>query len=215
MAETAIRPPAAPPSDENVGVRRTRRRWLWWLLTGILALMVALTSTGIVLVANFQPFRPGDKQYGPPPGVEAEVVRVNWLGLAPNLRVFRISPHDGLTFRYRFSIWNHGPVPITVTRFGVPASEQAGQGITIVPVALYPDVYHVPEFGGNWIPVQPLRLEPRQMLGIEMQVTVTSCEVTSAQWNGIPLTFEMYGIERHVVAPTNVQIDLIRPHEDC
>jgi hypothetical protein len=215
VAQTTTRPPAAPPSDEDVAIRRSRRRWLWWLLAGVLALVLALTSTGIVLVSNYQPFRPGYKQYGPPPGVEPEVVRVDWLGLAPNLRVFRISPHDGLTFRYRFSIWNHGPVPITVTQFGVPASEQAGEGVTIVPVALYPDVNNIPELGGKWVPVQPLRLEPRQMMGVEMQVTVTSCEVTSARWNGIPLTFELYGIERHVDAPSNVQFDLVGPQEDC
>ncbi|MGH9197953.1 MAG: hypothetical protein ACRD1T_19725, partial [Acidimicrobiia bacterium] len=125
MVDTAVRPPAAPPSDDT-SIHKPRRRWLWWLIAAVLVLLLAAASTGLIVVANFQPFRPGYKQYGPPPGVEAEVVRVNWLGLAPNLRVFRISPHDGLAFRYRFSIWNHGPVPITVTRFGVPASEQAG-----------------------------------------------------------------------------------------
>lgn len=59
-----------------------RGRWIWWLLAGSLALVVALTSTGIVLVSDYQPFRRGYKQYGPPPGVEAGVVSVDRLGLA-------------------------------------------------------------------------------------------------------------------------------------
>ena len=38
----------------------------------------------------------------------------------PNVWTYRI-PYKGLTFTYRFWIWNHGPVPITVTRFGIPS----------------------------------------------------------------------------------------------
>jgi hypothetical protein len=205
VAQTVTGPPAAPPTGDDGSVRRGhRRRWLWWLLAGFLAVVVAATSTGIVLVANYQPFRPGYKQYGPPPGLEVEVTRVNWLGMPPNLRIFEVPTEDGLTFRYRFSIWNHGPVPITVTKFGVPLSEQEF-GLTHVPVAVDPNLYG----GGSWIPVQPVRLAPRQMMGIEMEVTVASC-MSGVRWNGIPLTFEMYGIERHVIAPTNVQIDLVR-----
>ena len=205
MVQTGTRPPAAPPTGDDGSVRKEhRRRWLLWLLAGFLAIVVAATSTGIVVVANYQPFRPGYKQYGPPPGVEVEVIRVNWLGMPPNLRIFEVPTEDGMTFRYRFSIWNHGPVPVTVTRFGVPSSEQES-GLTQVPVAVDPNVYG----GGQWIPVQSVRLAPRQMMGIEMEVTVTSC-MSGVRWNQIPITFEMYGIERHVLAPTNVQIDLVR-----
>lgn len=205
MAQTATGSPAAPPTGDDGSVRkRHRRRWLWWLLAGFLAVVVAAISTGIVVVANYQPFRPGYKQYGPPPGLEVEVIRVNWLGMPPNLRIFEVPTEDGMTFRYRFSIWNHGPVPITVTRFGVPRSVQEPDS-TLVPVAVDPNVYG----GGQWIPVQPVRLAPRQMMGIEMEATVASC-TSGVRWNEIPLTFEMYGIERHVDAPMNVQIDLVR-----
>jgi hypothetical protein len=203
VVDTAVRPPATPPLDD-ASIRRPRRRWLWWLIAALLVVLLATVSTGLVLVANYQPFRPGYKQYGPPPGLEVEVTRVNWLGMPPNLRIFKVPTEDGLTFRYRFSIWNHGPVPITVTRFGVPASEQEPDS-TLVPVAVDPNVYG----GGQWIPVQPVRLAPRQVMGIEMEVTVASC-MSGVRWNEIPLTFEMYGIERHVFAPTNVQIDLVR-----
>jgi len=204
VVDTTVRPPATPPRDDASAPRPRRRWWLWWLLAAFLAIVVAATSTGIVLVANYQPFRPGYKQYGPPPGLEVQVTRVNWLGMPPNLRIFEVPTEDGLTFRYRFSIWNHGPVPITVTRFGVSPSKLEPD-LTQVPVAVDPNVYG----GGQWIPVQPVRLAPRQMMGIEMEVTVASC-MSGVRWNQIPLTFEMYGIERHVFAPTNVQIDLVR-----
>jgi hypothetical protein len=141
-------------------------------------------------------------------------MRVPWLGLPPNLRIFRVPAEEGLTFNYRFSIWNHGPVPITVTRIGIPESDQAGEGVITRPVAIYPDVYRIPELGGRWRRVQPFRLEPRQMAGVEMQITVTDCDL-HGKWNGVPITFEMYGIERHVLAPTNVQIDLVGPQPGC
>jgi hypothetical protein len=113
-----------------------------------------------------------------------------------------------MTFRYRFSVWNHGPVPITVTRFGIPAAEWEPD-LKHVPVAIDPNTYG----GGGFIPVHPVRLAPRQQMGIEMEVTVTRC-MSGVSWNHLPITFEMYGIERHVDAPTDVQIDLVRS-EGC
>ena len=213
MVDTAVGPPAAPPLDET-STHRPRRRWLWWLIAAVLVLLLAAASAGLVLVANYQPFRPGYKQYGPPADVSATVMRVPWFGLPPNLRIFRVPVDDGLTFNYRFSIWNHGPVPITVTRIGIPESEQAGSGMIVKPVAIEPNVYGFPQTGGGWRPVQPFRLEPRQMAGVEMQVTITNCELYG-QWNEVPITFEMYGIERHVLAPTNVQIDMVGPQPGC
>ena len=45
-------------------------------------------------------------------------------------------------------------------------------------------------------------------MGVEMEMTMPICH-SGVSSNGT-ITFEMYGIERHVVAPTNVQIELIR-----
>jgi hypothetical protein len=56
-----------------------------------------------------------------------------------------------------------------------------------------PDVYGLPSVGGAWEPVHPLTLQPRQMAGVEMRVTVTSC--WSVKWNTIPVTFTVDGIE--------------------
>ncbi len=50
-----------------------------------------------------------------------------------------------------------------------------------------------------------------------MGVTITSCmeDGATAKWNAIPVTFTVYGIERDVVAPMNVQIDLVGSETDC
>ncbi len=47
-----------------------------------------------------------------------------------------------------------------------------------------------------------------------MRVTVTT-KCWFPKWNAIPVTFTGYGIEPHVVAPMNVQIDLIGSKTDC
>jgi hypothetical protein len=151
VVDTTVRPPAAPPSDDT-STHKPRRRWLWWLLAAVLVALLAAASTGVILVTNYQPFVPGYKQYGPPAGVSSTVMRVPWLGLPPNLRIFRVPAEEGLTFNYRFSIWNHGPVPITVTRIQIPESEQAGEGAIIKPVAIYPNLYKIPDLGGGWRP---------------------------------------------------------------
>jgi len=78
-------------------------------------------------------------------------------------------------------------------------------------------VYTDPSVGGAWEPIRPLTLQPRQMAGVEMRVTITSCmeDGATAKWNTIPVTFTLYGIERHVFAPMNVQIDLVGSKTDC
>jgi len=218
MVETSVRPPPAPPSGGGApAVRKPRRRWLLWLVLGLLAALIAVAATGGILVANYQPFHAGYKQYGPPKGVGATALQIDWLDAPPNVWTYRIPSYEGLTFTYRFSIWNHGPVPITITQFGIPKSEQAGDGLTIVPVAVYPDVYTDPSVGGAWEPIRPLTLQPRQMAGVEMRVTITSCmeDGATAKWNTIPVTFTLYGIERHVFAPMNVQIDLVGSKTPC
>jgi hypothetical protein len=118
--------------------------------------------------------------------------------VGPNVEIFRIPAHEGTTFNYRFSLWNHGPVPITITEFGVPLAEQEGDGVTDVPVSMNPNIY---AFGSetNWQPVGPITLEPRQMMAVEKHVVVTSCleQGNTAKWNTIPISFTMYGIHRH------------------
>jgi hypothetical protein len=180
---------------------------------GLVVVLVAVATTGIVLIPNFQPLRAGS-QLGPPLGVDATALQIDWLDAPSNSWTYQVPVRSGLTFRYRFSIWNHGPLPITITRIGVPASEQDG-GLTMVPVAVYPDLSQVP-LGGKWQwqPVHPLALDARQMAGVEMQVTLASC-VTGVRWNQVPVTFEVLGIERHVFAPLNTQIDLVGPASNC
>jgi hypothetical protein len=218
VVNTGVRPPGAPSSTaEAPSGQRPPRHWLRWVLGGIVFVLVAGASTGMILITNYQPFHAGFKQYGPPKGVGATALQIDWLDAPPNVWTYRIPSYKGLTFTYRFSIWNHGPVPITITRFGVPASEYAGSGLTVVPVAMYPDVYRSPSIGGRWVPAGPLTLEPRQEAGVEMQVRVSRCMDQGAltRWNDVPVTYKVFGIERHIFAQMNVQIDLVGTQSDC
>src|SRR6266545_7717884 len=89
VADTSVRPPIAPPSGGGTPVvRKPRRRWLRWLLLGLLAALIAVAATGGILVANYQPFHAGFKQYGPPKGV-ATALQIDWLDAPPNVWTFR------------------------------------------------------------------------------------------------------------------------------
>jgi hypothetical protein len=213
VVDTPVRPPMSPPSGGATKVHRPRGRWVRWLLLCVVAALVAVAAIGVVLVSKYQPFAAGYKQYGPPKGVGATALQIDWLDAPPNVWTYRIPSYKGLTLTYRFSIWNHGPVPVTITKLGIPAPAQAADGLTVVPVAVDPNVYG----GGGLEPLQPLTLHPRQMAGVEMRVTVTSCmeDGATARWNTVPVTFKIYGIERHVFAPMNVQIDLIGKQPSC
>ena len=176
--------------------------------------MLLLTVGGAsVVVANYQPFRPGYFQYDVP-SVATSATTINWVGMPPNLRAIRVPSHEGLTFTYRFSIWNHGPVPVTIERFGIPLSEQRGSWEIITPIAIMPNANMI---SPTWEPVRPVTLASRQQIGVEVRVTVTHCAGVGAltQWNQLPITFSVYGIERHVLAPTNVQINLLGTEPGC
>jgi len=218
MVDTRVRPTDAPPSNGGTAtVRGPRHRWLRWVLLGLVVLLIAGVTTATILVSNYQPFHAGYKQYGPPSGVSATVTKIDWLDLPPNVQTIHIPAHKGLTFDYRFSIWNHGPVSITVTQLGTPLAEQRGIGFTAVPVRINPNVYAYPPPGGTWEPVRSLTLQPRQMMAVEMRVTITSCmdQGSLTRWNTVPVSFTMFGIHRDVLAPTNVQIDLVGTQPSC
>lgn len=218
MVDTRVRPPQSPPSNgDTTTVRGHHRRWLRWVLLGPVVLLIAGVTTATILVSNYQPFHAGYKQYGPPSGVSATVTKIDWLDAPPNVQTIRIPAYKGLTFDYRFSIWNHGPVSITVTQLGTPLAEQRGIGFTAVPVRINPNVYAYPPPGGTWGPVRSVTLQPRQMMALEMRVTITSCmdRGSLTRWNSVPVSFTMFGIHRDVLAPTNVQIDLVGTQPNC
>lgn len=65
-----------------------------------------------------------------------------------------------------------------------------------------------------------MELQPRghrEMSDVEMQVRVSRCMDQGAltRWNDVPVTFKVFGIERHVFAQMNVQIDLVGTQPDC
>jgi hypothetical protein len=69
--------------------RKPRRRWLRWLLLGLLVALIAVVATAVILVANYQPFHAGFKQYGPPKGVEATALQIDWLDAPRNVWTYR------------------------------------------------------------------------------------------------------------------------------
>ncbi len=171
--------------------------------------MVAAVSTFGTLIANYQPLRGGPIQWPPPSGIGAEAVAEHWLGpngfqmLPPGAERLRIPAPQGLTFRYRYSFYNRGSVPVTVTSIGYPPAGQRSSGITRTVTAI--NVANT-----RWHSFLPFTLDGRQMVSVEVEVHVTACLDADAaiEWNGDRMTYTVFGFHRTDVVTTNVQVQL-------
>jgi hypothetical protein len=112
-----------------------------------------------------------------------------------------------MTFRYRFSITNTGPVPITVVDAGSGDTQQISTHVVEATPSL-PTSSRPEGFG----PFAPFRLAPGHVAGLTMQVHVAAdvcySQGTSATWYEEPLTFRVFGITRHTVVNTGTEIRL-------
>lgn len=198
-------------------VPSTRRHWFRRALLGLVMVFIVGATTAAILAAHYQPLVPGSIGYRPPLGISVTETRVLWPGVPPGAENYQIPAQKGLSFDYRFTLSNSGPVPITVTQVGSTLAEQAGTGTTAVAVSINLNIYGTPH-GGTWESVRPIVLRPRQEMAVRMRVTVTSClqrGATAGGWSMVPVSFSVYGIHRDVFAPTNVQITLVGTQASC
>jgi hypothetical protein len=176
-------------------------------------LVVPAVLAGGVWVARYDPLTRGSIGWAPPKNIAVKVVDVSWaLPDAP--RIFKIDATAGVAFRYRFSIANEGPVPVRIEDVGT-SDEHSAPMIPRRPVRVMLDPYATPD-GTPWISFRPFTLSPGQEAAIEMQVDVSHpCYAagTSASWSSEDMTYSVFGITRHAVFATNVEIVLTFPKD--
>ena len=217
LATTPVQPPIDPPIDPAPPKRR--RRWIAWTVFGLVVAVAAAAVTVTAIVANYQPLWGGGRAWPAPPGIGATITQEYWLQpngfeqLPPQARYITIPAHKGLTFTYRFSFFNKGKTPITVTSIGLPASAQRSDGgLIITPVAVQTSRMAAL---GTWGPMQPFTLGEREMASVEMRVQVTECSDGGVVWNSFPVSFTVLGVHRHDRLPTNVEIYLSGQDKGC
>ena len=203
--ETQVQPPQAPPeprvvSPDQDGPRRWRRRLA---LVAALVLVGALISGG-TWVARYDPLATGSFGYTPL-GVKARLVDVGYA-LPDPPRIFRIQAVTGMTFRYRFSIRNDGPVAITIKDVGV-SEERSGDLVNRRPVRVMTNAYAGPT-GSPWISFRPFTLAPGQEGAVEMQATLTGCVDGTISWGQEEITYSVLGITRHEMFTPDIVVAL-------
>jgi hypothetical protein len=171
----------------------------------MLVVLVIAAVVG-VWIANLEPVSTGTAGYAiAGHGLHVTHRNVDALGVQGSVQT--VPMQRDMTFRYRFSITNTGPVPITVVDVG----SQDPQQISTRVVAAKPSLLTSPgpaAFG----PFAPFRLAPGQVAGLTMQVHVASdvcyMQGSFAAWYEEPMTFRVLGITRHTVVNTGTEIRL-------
>jgi hypothetical protein len=173
-----------------------------------------ISALGIAwaLVANYQPIVPGGTRWRAPTGVGATVIPQTWLDAPAGARVFRIPAKKGLSFTYRYHVYNQGPVPITVTSIGLPISVQRADVVTrdVARVKVDGGAGGAPILGGGrWVPFQPFTLHGRQGVSVEERAVETAVIDCLTRWNTERFSYKVFGLPRSDWVTLPVQINLI------
>jgi hypothetical protein len=206
--------PAAPPASPNVSTRQRTPR-LRWLVAVVVVLLAAL-GTGLGLLLNYQPLTRGSIGWALPEGVGARVSTVEWVGPDEGARIFKIPAAEGLTFTYRVSITNRGPMPVTIHSVGVPPDDLAPITYVVVPFRMNLDINNGATERG-WEPFGPFELGANEEASVELRVSVRDCmlEGTGASWNTQPFVYEVLGLPRKDSVTLPVQITLLGTQARC
>ena len=231
--KTLTRPPQTPVRPRAVA--EAPRRWPRRLATiAAVAVLIALATTAAWL-ANIDPLATGETTY-PIAGRGLDVTRRTIDAFGATGTVQSMQMRRNMTFRYRFSITNTGPLPITILDVG----SQAPRGIssTVVAVSTASSRSSADSGVGSVLsrismPGSPplRRLDRRGVLGLGSPVGGVAFSVGAGQTAGLtmqvhvaqdvcypagsdaawytePVTYRVLGITRHAEVPMGTEIRL-------
>jgi hypothetical protein len=204
--DTIVRPPEAPP-EEPVSSGMSRRGPRRAIVVAVVLLVGVLTAAGAWL-ANAEPLGTGSFGFGVADSRHATYSDIDALGASG--RVIRIPAAPGLAFRYRFTVANTGPLPVTITDAG---SRTQPFAVNTFVVAMKPDMSVGGAVAAGFVPFHPFQLRPGQQSGLEMEVRLAadycSDRGTFLSWYQEPISFRLLGIDRRADVETGVEIELI------
>lgn len=204
--ETLTRPPQTPVRPRSVADRP--RRWPRRILIALLALAIIAAGVIAVWVTNVEPFATGSEGYGVnDPQLHATIRHIDAMGVTGTVQTVRMHPE--MTFRYRFSIRNDGPLPVTILDAGRGTD---GDMVQSHLVAARPDLSPPPGPSDGFEKFAPFAIPAGGQAALAMEVRVSDhpCYAprTVTSWYTEPVTFSIYGITRHTDVPTGTEIRL-------
>jgi hypothetical protein len=205
--ETLSRPPQTPVRPRSIA--EAPRHWPKRVLVGATVLLLTTIVAGATWLANVEPIDRGSVAYAIT-GRSLHVTRrsVDAMGVLGSVQTIPL--RRGLTFTYRFSVRNAGPVPITIVDVGV---HDARETLPMRAVAAKPDLFEQPGPAVGFGPFEPFQLPSDQEAGLEVQVHVArdACYVRGSEsviWR-VPLTYRVLGVTRHSWIDTRTEIHLV------
>ena len=127
------RPPLTPVMPRSIA--DAPRRWPRRLAAVAILLAVTLIGIAIVWVVNVEPLSRGTEGFAVnDPALRVHVRDVSAMGVTGSVQTIEARP--GMRFRYRFSVRNDGPIPVTITDVGTDGTS----GISRRFVAATPDL---------------------------------------------------------------------------
>ena len=204
------RPPQTPVMPRSVA--DAPRRWPRRVAAVATLLAVTLIGLAVVWVVNVEPLSRGGVGFVVnDPALRVHVRDVSAMGVTGSVQTIEARP--GMQFRYRFSVRNDGPLPLTITDVGTDGMP----GISRRVIAAKPDLYLGGSPSRGYAPFEPFTLAPEAEAGIEMLVEVPTdiCidgHGSAESWYAEPITFEVVGIVRHVEVDTGTEIRMLGTH---
>ena len=201
------RPPQTPVMPRSIA--DAPRRWPRRLAAVATLLAVTLIGLAVVWVVNVEPLSRGSVGFVVnDPALRVHVRDVSAMGVTGSVQTIEARP--GMQFRYRFSVRNDGPLPLTITDVGTGGMA----GISRRVISAKPDLYLGGSLSRGYAPFEPFTLAPDAEAGIEMLVKVPTdiCidgHGGAESWYAEPITFEVVGIVRHEEVDTGTEIRMV------
>ncbi len=188
---------AAPASSAP----RRRRRWI------AIALLVVLAGFGSyagAFLSNYQPLV-GDGGASRAPSGARDLGNF-FSPQAGNFEVYEVQLVKRDTFSFGFSLWNNGPIGVTVTRVGAVGLE--GEPFVVESVAMATS-----EFSNELVPFKPFSLPPRTYREVVLTVRFTACVDSNSlmAFGQEPVAFHVLGVSRQTTAYFPYTIQVVAP----
>jgi len=204
--ETLTRPPQTPVQPRSIA--EARRRWPRRLLTVIVTLLCSVVVAAAVWVMNVEPLARGSVGYA----IDDRSLRVterNVDALGASGTIQTLAMQRGMSFTYRFSLTNDGPVPITILGIGL---DDGDDPIAIRLAAAKPDLRLGAGPMDGFGPFEPFAIASGDEAGLEVRVHVggDACYAPGSSaviWQ-LPVTYRILGITRHGWVDTGTEIRL-------
>jgi hypothetical protein len=198
--DTIVRPPQT--NDLELAAAPRRRRWPW---LGLVVLVTIVLVVGSIWIANYVPLAQGSSGFGT---LRSDVHVTNIDAFDISGVVFDVQVGREVTFRYRFSIRNAGPLAVTIHAVGgqdTGGSADLGRRAVRVNDDPYTNT-------SSFEPWHSFALAPGDEALIEMEAVYRGrClgEGDAMFWNREPVTYSILGLPRHEDVMVGVEVRFV------